>query len=117
MAYVIHYENMNRHNKTVKLSEQTLKTLQENKKNRNKLGEENAHIQQCNNILDTFIDVYHRECYQKCTYTKTLLKRKSQENLATLRSSKRVRLTPESKGNVTKKQLFPSCSYFCKKIA
>ena len=104
MAYVIHYENMNRHNKTVKLSEQTLKTLQENKKNRNKLGEENTHIQQCNNILDTFIDVYHRECYQKCTYTKTLLKRKS------------VRLTPESKGNVTKKQLFPSCSYFCKKI-
>ena len=29
--------------------------------------------------------------------------------------SKRVRLTPESKASVTKKQLLPSCSYFCKK--
>ena len=59
--------------------------------------------------------VYHRECYQKFTYTKTLLKRKSQENLATPRLSKRVRMTPESKTSVTKKQLFPSCCYFCKK--
>ena len=29
--------------------------------------------------------------------------------------SKRVRLTPESKTNETKKQLLPSCCYFCKK--
>ena len=64
-----------------------------------------------------FIDelVYHHECYQKFTYAKTLLKRKSQENLAIPRSLKRVRLTPESECNVTKKQLFPSCCYFCKK--
>ena len=104
MACIIHYENINHQNKTVKLSKQTLKTLEENKKVRNKLGRDNAHIQQCNNITDIFINelVYHRECYQKFTYAKTLLKRKSQENLATPRSSKRIRLTPESKGNVTK---------------
>ena len=49
------------------------------------------------------------------TYAETLLKRKSQENLATLRSSKRVRLTPESKETVTKKQFFLRCCYLCKK--
>ena len=44
MACVIHYENINHQNKTVKLSQQTLQTVQENKKIRNKLGGENAHI-------------------------------------------------------------------------
>ena len=85
MACIIHYENINHQNKTVKLSEQTLKTLQENKKIRNNLGRENAHIQQYNNIPDIFIDelAHHRECYQKFTYAKILLRRKSQENLAT----------------------------------
>ena len=118
MVCIIHYENINHQNKTVKLSQQTLKILQENKEIRNKLGGENAHIQQCNSIPDIFIDelVYYREQYQKFTYTKILLKRKSQENLATPRLSKRVRLTPESKANVTKKQLFPSCCCFYKKI-
>ena len=90
MAYVIHYENMNRHNKTVKLSEQTLKTLQENKRNRNKLGEENAHIQQCNNILDTFIDVYHRECYQKCTTQKPFSREKVKKILQLLDRQKEL---------------------------
>ena len=63
MACIIQYENINHQNKTVKLGDQTLKTLQENKKIRNKLDGENAHIQQCNNIPDIFIDelVYHRE--------------------------------------------------------
>ena len=45
---MIHYENINHQNKTAKLRELTFKTLQENKKIRNKLGRENAHIQQCN---------------------------------------------------------------------
>ena len=63
MVYIIHCENINHQNKTVKLREQTLKILQENKEIRNKLGGENAHIQQCNNISDIFIDelVYYRE--------------------------------------------------------
>ena len=67
MACIIHYENINRQNNTVKLSEQTLKTLQESKKSRNKLCREKVHIQQCNKILDIFTDelVYHREYYQK----------------------------------------------------
>ena len=74
-------------------------------------------MQQCNNIPDIFIDelVYYRKCIQKFTYASTLLKGKSQVNLATPTLSKRVRLTPESKTNVTKKQLFTSCCYFCKK--
>ena len=93
---------------SAKLSKQTLKTLQKNKKTRNKLAGENAHIQQCNNIPDIFIVelVYHRECYQKFTYAKTLLKRKCQKILAIPRSLKRARLTPESKDTITKKQLF-----------
>ena len=45
MACMIHYENIYHQNKTVKLSEKTLKTLQESKKIRNKFGGENAHIQ------------------------------------------------------------------------
>ena len=102
----------------MKLREQALETLQENKKIRKKLGGENTHIQQCSNIPDIFTDelVYHSECYQKFPYAKNLLKRKSQENQAIPRSSKRVRLTPASKDVVTKKQLLPNCCYFCKKI-
>ena len=38
MACIIHYENINRQNKTVKLSQQYLKTLQEIKGIGNKLG-------------------------------------------------------------------------------
>ena len=45
MAFIIHDENINHRNETVKMSEQTLKTVQENKKIRNKLGGGNAHIQ------------------------------------------------------------------------
>ena len=69
IPYIIHCENINHENRTVKLREQTIKTLQENKKTRNKLGGENAHIQKCSNIPDTFNElVYQRECYQNFTY-------------------------------------------------
>ena len=66
---------------SAKLSKQTLKTLQKNKKIRNKLAGENAHIQQCNNIPDIFIVdlVYHRECYQNLLTQKPY----SRENVKT----------------------------------
>ena len=69
---------------------------------------EKAHIQQCHNISDIFIDelVYHRKCYQKFTYSKTLIWRKRPEELATPTVPKRGRLTSESKDVVTKRQLF-----------
>ena len=63
MAFIIHDENINHRNETVKMSEQTLKAVQENKKIRNKLGGGNAHIQWCNKIPEIFIGglVYQRE--------------------------------------------------------
>ena len=76
------------------------------------LGGENAHVQQCNNIPDIFIDGlrYLCECYQKFTYEKTLRKQKSQECLP--RSSKRIRLVPENTTTVTLKQFLPNYCYF-----
>ena len=73
----MYYENKNHQNKTIKLREQALETLQENKKIRKKLGGENTHIQQCSNIPDIFTDelVYHSECYQKFPYAKKLVKK------------------------------------------
>ena len=65
MPCIIHCENINQENSSVKFREQTLKTLQQNNKTRNKLGGENTHIQKCSNIPDAFNElVYHRECYQ-----------------------------------------------------
>ena len=79
MACINHYENIKRQNKTVKLSQQNLKTLQEIKEIGNKLGWDNARIQPSNNIPDMFIDepVYHREYGQKFIYAKILIKRKN----------------------------------------
>ena len=79
MACIIHYENINLQNKTVKLSQKNLKTLQEIKEIGNKLGRDNARIQQSNNIADMFIDepVDHCECCQKFIYAKMRIKRKN----------------------------------------
>ena len=62
-----------------RLSEVSFKTSTECKKIRESLGGENHHEDQCKGIpavLNEESFYYHRECYQKFTYARALLKRK-----------------------------------------
>ena len=61
------------------MSQASLKTLTESKEIRESLGQENHHEEQCNGIPEALSErslFYCRECYQKFTFAKTLLKRK-----------------------------------------
>ena len=91
------------------------KTLIENKQIRAKLGGDNFHAEQSLSIPENYKNglKYHRECYQKFTYAKTLYKRKiTDEEPCGSGSRKRKDLKLE----INKKQhLFPDYCYFCKK--
>ena len=87
----------------------------ENKKIRKILDSENAHDEQCLNIPNEYQNglKYHRQCYQKFTYAKTLFKRNtvdggepSSASQSSGRSGKNIKLD---------KHLFPEYCYFCKK--
>ena len=115
MACIIHYPHYNNILKLVDLNEKTFQTLLENKKIRKILGSENAHDEKCLNIPNEYQNglKYHRECYQKFTYAKTLFKRKivdggepSSVSQSSGRSGKNIKLD---------KHLFPEYYYFCKK--
>ena len=77
MACIIHYKQFNNVTKLVDLNEQTYKTLIENKQIRTKLGGDSFHAEQSLSIPDSYKNglKYHRECYQKFSYAKTLYKR------------------------------------------
>ena len=78
----IHYGSIKVSNHLTKVSEASFPTLLECKNIRQSLGEENSHHEQCNGIpaaLEERELHYHRECYQKFTYAKTLIKRKCQD--------------------------------------
>ena len=108
MACFIHYQQYNNVLKLVDLNETTFQTLLENKKIRITLGGENFHSEQCLNIPDIYkIGLkYHRECYQKFTYAKTLFKRKTHNedepcSSSHLRNRKSLKLQSWPKPNET----------------
>ena len=117
MACFIHYRQFNNISKLVDVNENTYQTLIENKNIRKRLSGENSHIEQCNNIPDEYVDglQYHRECYQKFTYAKTLLKRKNVEKGESSSSKRSSGRNQNTQINVEKKFLFPRHCYFCKK--
>ena len=75
---IIHYDFITTSDQLIKMS-QALKTLTESKEIRESLGQENHHEEQCNGIPEAVGErslFYHRECCQKFTFAKTILKRK-----------------------------------------
>eukprot|EP00795_Rhopilema_esculentum_P011299 gene11300-21488_t len=79
----IHYKSIKFPDKLTLISETSFGSLSECKAIRQKLGGGNGHDEQCNNIPENWVEgkkmYYHRECYQKFVYARTLLKRKTSE--------------------------------------
>ena len=76
---IIHYDFITTSDQLIKVNQASLKTLTESKEIRESLGQENPHEEQRNGIPEALGEktlFYHRECYQKFTFAKTILKRK-----------------------------------------
>ena len=73
---IIHYDFITTSDQLIIVSQASLKTLTESKEIRESLGQENHHEEQCNGIPEALGErllFYHRECYQKFTFAKTIL--------------------------------------------
>ncbi len=119
---IVHYSSINTSDYVVKGSEESYKTLIECQKIREKLGGENQHKEQCKSLGHDFEHseiFYHRECFQKFTYAKTLLKRKAtkDEESGTSKSGKVQKLTRSSSSTAKtgERGLFPNICMVCKK--
>ena len=76
---IIHYDFITTSDQLIKVSQASLKPLTESKEIREPLGQENHHEEQCNGIPEALGErslFYHKECCQKFTFAKTILKRK-----------------------------------------
>ena len=101
------------------------KQLLECKRIRQSLGGEYGNNKQCNGVPESIGEkelYYHRECYQKFTYAKTILKRKSIQDKDTeeIRKSKRLscRSSDIGEGSKAMQQDFSLVSAsFAKRIA
>ena len=101
-----------------RLSEVSFKTLTECKKIRESLGGENHHEDQCKGIpavLNEESFYYHRECYQKFTYARALLKRKLENENETMKSNKRPSRASSSTGAACSRGIFPKQCMICSK--
>ena len=120
-ACIIHYDSIRASNNLIKANDNTFETLLDRKKIRERLGGENYHAEQCRNLPEIFEEnhyFYHRECYQKFTYAKALMKRKMSKDGDQWESSKIQRTTrgclPNAEASITR-GLFPEMCMICKK--
>jgi hypothetical protein len=125
VSCLVHYGSIRTANTLTKVSEAAFQTLVECKNIRLRLGGKNSHDEQCSGIPESFDGkelYYHRECYQKFTYAKTLLKRKvSQDGEASARKkSERCghkSLKIEECSSTDSRGRFPNHCMICKKTA
>ena len=113
---IIHYDFLLTSDKMTRLSEVSFKTLTECKKMRESLCGENHHEDQCKGIpavLNEEPFYYHRECYQKFTYARALLKRKLENENETTKSNKRPSRASFSTGAAC--GIFPKQCMICSK--
>ena len=93
--------------------------LTECKKIRESLGGENHHEEQCEGIPTVLNEeplFYHRECYQKFIYARTLLKRKLENENEVTKSNKRPLTASSSTGAACSKVgILPKQCMICSK--
>ena len=115
----IHYDFLSTSDKLTSLSEVSFQTLTECKKIRESLGGENHHEEQCKGIPTVLNEeplFYHRECHQKFTYARTLLKRKLENENEVTKSNKRPSRASSSTGAACSKvDIFPKQCMICSK--
>ena len=119
---IVHYGSLDTSDeKLIRPSQSTFETLLESKKIRKNLGGENHHIDQCNKIPENLGEteyLYHRKCFQKFVYAKTLLKRKASKEDDQGSSNKFERTTIntlQSAEATTSRGLFANICMTCKK--
>ncbi len=122
----IHYQSINTSDNLITASKNALETLIECKNIRTTLGGENHHIEQCSKvpeIIEGSSDFYyHRQCYQKFTYARALMKRKKskdEEQEASIKIRRTRRGTSSSAEEIPReirpRGLFPDICMICKK--
>ncbi len=115
---VVHYDSIKTSTALVRLSKESFDTLTECKGIRESLGGANHHERQCQHVPTMFGDeahFYHRECYQKFIYARTLLKRKRAKEDESSGSSKRPSRASDQTNNGNPRQLFPNECMICSK--
>ena len=122
---IVHYDSMDTcGDKLITPNSNTFKTLNECKKIRESIGGENYHIEQCKRIPDNLGEIeyfYHRKCFQKFVYAKTLLKRKgcNNDNQAdqspTTKVQRTTRASSQNTVTVSSAGIFPNICMICKK--
>ena len=120
---LIHYSSIKTTTTLTRASDASFQMLLEFKRIRQSLGGENGHDEQCNGVPESLGEkelYYHRECYQKFTYAKTILKRKSIQDKDTkeIRKFKQLSCSSSDIGEGSKSDatgLFPHQCMICKK--
>lgn len=119
---IIHYESISTSERLTKLNQSTFDTLIECKIIRESLGGANGHEIQCIKVPENFDEkqyFYHRECYQKFTYAKALLKRKlrKEDEMGESRDkvSRRSKELFSKQETAPPSRLFPDICMICKK--
>ena len=107
---IIHYTNISFSRNLIQIHSEAFQNLLDSKSSRIRLGGENLHFEQCNNLPPEFSEhlFYHRECRIKFNSVKVSLKRKLGEIPTT--SAKRSR-----RSESTPTILFPDYCMICSK--
>ena len=114
---IIHYDFITT-DQLIKVSQASLKTLTDSKEIRESLGQENHHEEQCNGIPEALGErslFYHRECYQKFTFAKTILKKKRDQADYPSKCSKRLSREHGASDSKNSRGLFPKHCMICLK--
>ena len=115
---IIHYNSITTSDQLIKVSQASLKTLSESKEICESLGQENHHEEQCNGIPEALGErplFYHRECYQKFTFAKTILKRKLDQADDPSKCQKRLSREHGASDSKNSRGLFPKHCLICLK--
>ena len=100
------------------MSQASLKTLTESKVIRESPGQESHHEEQCNSIPEALGEkalFYNRECYQKFTFAKTILKRKRDQADDPSKCRKRLSREHGASDSKNSRGYFPKHCMICLK--
>ena len=116
---IVHYESISKSENLVKGSVESYETLIECSNIRENLAGENYHQEQCRNLAQHSEHdelFYHRECYQRFTYAKALIKRKSTkgDETETRKVQKFTRGALQTVEKAGPRGLFPDICMICK---
>ena len=112
------YDFITTSDQLIKVSQASLKTLTESKEIRESLGQENHHEEQCNGIPEALGErslFYHKECYQKFTFAKKILKKKRDQADHPRKCRKRLSGEHGASDSKNSRGLFPKHCMICLK--